>query len=341
MQLINNLGFNRIMEVSSKLDELINEKFTVPQNLIPIKNPIASIIEEINKKINLNSAEFYDAYKEFLNMVQEQFNKAQKSLNKIEEQIKEPIYKILDIVSAINNPKFLGIIKEYIGGEDNYDFILVLQYHAIEGKDNTIIKLLQFDMFIKEIIIDNILRIEYKSFPLLQIRPKIALNNIFIHIDLKLNLIFKDENKYLIDMKDIQVLSKVKVSFYTIAKCEAGLYIPIGIGEMYIAFGLTGLLANINVEMKLSISIKQNKYIINLGFELIFVGFDFYLKFGIYIDLKLISFRIDFYIFYFFIILPIPFEAKLELIFSFRNKLLEKSQSAKLSLFGIDIKVLK
>ena len=142
-------------------------------------------------------------------------------------------------------------------------------------------------------------------------------------------------------MKDIQVLSKVKVSFYTIAKCEAGLYIPIGIGEMYIAFGLTGLLANINVEMKLSISIKQNKYIINLGFELIFVGFDFYLKFGIYIDLKLISFRIDFYIFYFFIILPIPFEAKLELIFSFRNKLLEKSQSAKLSLFGIDIKALK
>jgi hypothetical protein len=93
--------------------------------------------------------------------------------------------------------------------------------------------------------------------------------------------------------------------------------------------------------MKLSISIKQNKYIINLGFELIFVGFDFYLKFGIYIDLKLISFRIDFYIFYFFIILPIPLEAKFELIFSFRNKLLEKSQSAKLSLFGIDIKVLK
>ena len=341
MQLMNNLGFNRIMEVSSKLDELINEKFTVPQNLISIKNPITSLIEEINKKINSNSAEFYDAYQEFLNMVQEQFNKAQESLNKIEEQIKEPIYKILDIVSVINNPNFLGAIKEYIGGEDNYDFVLVLQYHAIEGKDNTIIKLLQFDMFIEKIIIDKILRIECKVFPLLQIRPKIELNDIFIHIDLKLNLIFKDENKYLIDMKDIQVLSKVGVSLYTIAKCEAGLYIPIGIGEMYIAFGLTGLLANINIEMKLSINIKQNKYIINIGFNLIFVGFDFYLKFGIYIDLKIISFRINVYIFYYLILLPIPIEGKFEFIFSFRNKLLEKSQSAKLSLLGIDIKVLK
>ena len=44
---------------------------------------------------------------------------------------------------------------------------------------------------------------------------------------------------------------------------------------MYIAFGLNGLLANFNIEMELSISIKKNKYIINLGFNLIFVGFDF------------------------------------------------------------------
>ena len=107
---------------------------------------------------------------------------------------------------------------------------------------------------------------------------------------------------------------------------------------MYIAFGLNGLLANFNIEMELSISIKKNKYIINLGFNLIFVGFDFYLKFGIYIDLKFISFRINFYIFYFLILLPIPIEGKFEYIFSFRNKLLEKSQSVKLSLFGIDIK---
>ena len=341
MNLMNNLGFNRIMDFLNKLDELINEKFTVPNNLISNINSISDIIEEVYKKINSSSAEFHNAYSEFLEMVQKQFNKAQKTLNKIEEQIKEPIYKILGIISVINNNEFLDIIKEYIGDEENYDFTLLLQYHAIEGKDNTIIELLKFDMFIKTIIIDSIFRMEYKAFPLLQIRPKIELHDIFICINLKLNLIFKDENKYLIEMKDIQVLSEVEVSLYTIAKCEAGLYIPIGIGEMYIAFGLNGLLANIDIKMELSISIKQNTYTINLGFHLIFVGFDFYLKFGIYIDLTFISFSINYYIFYFFIILPIPIEAKLKYIFSFRNKLLAKSQSAKLSLFGIDIKLLK
>jgi len=153
---------------SNFFKKIINEKFTVPNNLISNINSISDIIEEVYKKINSSSAEFHNAYSEFLEMIQKQFNKAQKTLNKIEEQIKEPIYKILGIISVINNNEFLDIIKEYIGDEENYDFTLLLQYHVIEGKDNTIIELLKFDMFIKTIIIDSIFRMEYKAFPLLQ-----------------------------------------------------------------------------------------------------------------------------------------------------------------------------
>ena len=116
--------------------------------------------------------------------------------------------------------------------------------------------------------------------------------------------------------------------------CEAGLFVPIGNGEMYITFGLDGLLSRITLEMGLYVNILKNNYIINIHAHVYEQHFFFYLKVGIYIKLKMISLRFDYYIFY--IVIP-HFTADLSFyrVYSFRNKLLESSCFAKLNLFGI------
>ena len=333
MKIINNLGFNRIMEILEKLEQLIYEKATLPGNLIFSKNPLEDIIEKMKKTINDTIGEYQKNYIEFLNSVQDQYNKAQESLIEIEEKMKEPIMKVLDIISILNDTDFNNNIKKYIGEEYNYDFILWIGFNAIEGKKNTLINLLSFDMHIIQIHIP-LKTFSLSWFPLLQVRINLYLYDIHIHLDLKLNFLYKDENKYLIDIKEIEVLPNVEVSLLTRIKCEAGLFIPIGIGEMYIAFGANGLLANCVVKMALSFNLMKNYYIIDLKFKLIMVGFDFYLKIGIEIDLKIIHFQINFYLFYFLIPLITPIEAYFYKMYSFRNKLLENSSSAKISLFG-------
>ena len=141
-----------------------------------------------------------------------------------------------------------------------------------------------------------------------------------------------------IDLKEVQILSKIDASLASIVNCEAGLYIPIGTGEMYITFGINGILSDVNVEIGISINILKNTYEINLGFVLFLVNFDFYLKVGIYIHLNIISFRFDYYIFYIIIPLLMPITTSFHKLYSFRNKLLENSNSARLSLFFIPVK---
>ena len=44
---------------------------------------------------------------------------------------------------------------------------------------------------------------------------------------------------------------------------------------MYITFGINGILADVNVEIEISINTLKNTYEINLGFVLFLVNFDF------------------------------------------------------------------
>ena len=160
------------------------------------------------------------------------------------------------------------------------------------------------------------------------------MKDILIHFDLKINLLFKDSNKYITDIKEIQVLNNVEISLYSEIICEAGLFIPIGVGEMYISFGLLGILSSVKLQIELYFNILKNNYIIDINFHVYKIDIFFFLKIGIHIDLKLISIRFDFYIF----LLVIPyssFEANFYRVYSYRNKLLEKSGSAKLTLFGM------
>ena len=333
MKIMNNLGFSRIMEISEKLEQLIYEKVTLPGNLIFNENPLEDMVEKMNKAINDTLGEYQKVYIEFLNTVQDQYNKAQESLIEIEQKIKDPISKVLDIISILNDSDFNNNIKKYIGDEYNYDFVLWIGFNAIEGTKNTLINLISFDMHISKIHIAKTFYLSF--FPMLQVRMNLYLYDIDIHLDIKLNLIYKDENKYLIDIKEIEVLANVEVCLLTRIKCETGLFIPIGIGEMYITFGANGLLANTAVNMAISLNLIKNYYIIDLKFKLIMVGFDFYLKIGIEIDLKIIHFQINYYLFYYLIPLITPIKAYFYKMYSFRNKLLENSSSAKISLFGI------
>ena len=334
MEIMNSLGFNRIMEISEKLEQLIYEKIALPENLIFDRNPLEDMVEKMKKSINDTLWEYQKTYIEFLNSVQDQYNKAQISLIEIEEKVKEPISRILDIISFINDTDFNNNIKKYIGDKSNYDFNLLIEFNTIEGEYNTLISLISFNMHIDQIYIP-FKPFSLSWFPLLQVRFNIYLYNVDINLNLKLNLVYKDENKYLIDMKEIEVLANVEVSLLTRIKCEAGLFIPIGIGEMYIAFGANGLLANTVTKMALYFNLMKNYYLINLKFRLIMVGFDFYLKIGIEIDLKLIHFKINYYLFYILIPLVTPIEVYFNKKYSFRNKMLENSSTAKISLFGV------
>ena len=96
---------------------------------------------------------------------------------KLNKELKSQL-KILDIISFLNDTNLWDKINTFLGGEDNYDFILSIHYHVSEGKTNTLIDLLSFNMVIYYIPIP-IGIIEYKSFGRLQIRPKISLHDIY------------------------------------------------------------------------------------------------------------------------------------------------------------------
>ena len=66
-----------------------------------------------------------------------------------------------------------------------------------------------------------------------------------------------------INLKEVQILSKIDASLASIVNCEAGLFIPIGIGEMYITFGINGILADVNVEIEISINFLRSKNLLN------------------------------------------------------------------------------
>ena len=152
-------------------------------------------------------------------------------------------------------------------------------------------------MVVNKILIDDFLMV-CKGFEFLQVRPFIYLFDIGIHLDVGLNLLFKDENKYLIDMKEVQILVSFGFDVETYIQCQAGLFIPIGIGEMYIAFGLDGISADINFHSQIDINLIKNTYSVALKFNLDVVAFFLYLKIGFYIDLKLFCIRFDFYLWY-------------------------------------------
>ena len=326
MNVTSNIGFNIIMEMLDGLQQLINEKLslvdnTLINNLIPIEELYKMINDTIN---NIN-------YTQLLNNLENQFDKALEVLNKIEQDVKSPIITALDMISFINNTNFVEILNDYIG-YNNYDFLLWIGFQAQEGEANTLINLLSFDMYINQMEI-NFPKMEL--IPLFEVRPIIYIYSASIHLDLSLNLVYRDNNKNLLDMKEVQILSHIRINLITRAHCEMGIYFPIGIGEIYMALGLNGLLADVSVKTGIIINILKNNYILDLQFGLFFVGFDFFLKVGIYIDLGIFSFRINFYIFYYLIPLLMPIEANFYKMYSFRNKALESSGSARLQLFGL------
>ena len=336
MKIINSLGFNNIMEVLSKLEKLINEEAFLLDNNNSSENLISLILDELHNLTNSTLEEYYQIYTKLLDIISKQFDKAQKTLNEMEQRVKEPIFTVLDKISFINDPNFYDKINSLLKGEDNYDFILLIQFHATEGKTNTLIDLLSFAMIIYDFPIECGI-IPFKRFPYFQIRLKISLQDILIRVDIKLNLLFKDENKYITDIKDIQVLINVDISLKTNAMGEVGLFIPIGKGEMYQSLALKGLLSYINLKMGLYVNILKNNYIINIALHIYDIHFYFYEKIGIYIKIAKISIKIEFYIF--FIIFPhFSLDVYFYRVYSFRNKLLEKSSSAKLNILWFTIK---
>ena len=103
---------------------------------------------------------------------------------------------------------------------------------------------------------------------------------------------------------------------------------------LFISLGLDGLLSRIKLLMRLYINIIKNNYSIYTNFHLYEHHFYFYLKVGIHLKLKKISFKFDFYLFY--IVIPhFSLDVYFYKKYSFRNKLLENSSSAKLNLFGL------
>ena len=331
--ILNKLGFNKIIEISDKFQELINEKLS---SIIGSNNELNDLINTIKKLNNSNLDEnFNNTHKKIFEIVSKGFDKAQNALNKIEENIKKPIKSIFNIIDSISNNfySYSNIIKKYLGPEWNYDFFLWLGYYAIEGKKNTYIHLLSFDMYIDKILIDNFLT-KCKGFEYLQVRPYIYLLAIEIHLDVELNFIYKDENKYLTNMKDIQISISFSIGMQTYIQCQAGLFIPIGIGEMYITFGLDGVLADAEFNSLIRINLIKNSYLVALKFYLNVVAFLLYLKLGFYIDLKLFSIRFDFYLWYILIPLYMPISVDCLIEYSFRNKLLANSYNARLSLFN-------
>lgn len=297
---MNNIGFNKIIDIYDKFQELINGKLSSINTGNNKLNDLINIIElmkELNQT-NLNE-KYNNTYNQFYEIVSNYFNKAQQALNKIEEKIKKPINNLFNTIDSFSNSfiTYLNIIKNRLGPEWNYDFIIWLGFYAIEGKKNTYIKLLSFDMVVNKILIDDFLMV-CKGFEFLQVRPFIYLFDIGIHLDVGLNLLFKDENKYLIDMKEVQILVSFGFDVETYIQCQAGLFIPIGIGEMYIAFGLDGISADINFHSQIDINLIKNTYSVALKFNLDVVAFFLYLKIGFYIDLKLFCIRFDFYLWY-------------------------------------------
>jgi hypothetical protein len=327
---MNNLGFNIIMEMLERIQELINEKMTlVNDSLLNINIPKMDITEGLNETINETN---YNNYIQFLNTVKGQFDKAQRVFNEIEQNIKDPILEALDTISFINNTNFLETLSNNLGLY-NSDFLLWVGFHAREGKNNTYVNLLSLDTYISQITI-NMGTIVFPFFPFFQIRPITYLNDIMIHLDLKLNLVYKDTNKYLVDMKEVQILSNIRVKSYSETITEMGFFFPIGIGEMYLAFELIGLLGDYSYERALALNFLKNTYIYDLKYNLYEVDFIFSLKVGIHIDLGIISFSLDFYIFFLIIPLLNQIDLRIYQIYSYRDKSLKSSGSALLKLFG-------
>ena len=328
--IMNNLGFNIIMEMVERIQELINEKMTlVNDSSLNINIPNMDITEGLNETANVTN---YNNYIQFLDTVKSQFDKAQKVFNEIEQNIKDPIFEALDAISFINNTNFLETFSNKLGIY-NSDFRLWIGFHVREGKNNTNINLLSLDTYINQITI-NTGTFLFPLFPFFQIRPITYLNDIRIHLDLKLNLVYKDTNKYLVDMKEVQILSNIRVKACSETITEMGFFFPIGIGEMYLAFELSGLLGDYSYERALALNYIKNTYSYDLKYNLYDVGFIFSLKVGIHIDLGIISFSFDFYIF--FLIFPLLNQIDLRIykMYSFRDKSLKCSGTALLKLFG-------
>ena len=150
-------------------------------------------------------------------------------------------------------------------------------------------------------------------------------------LDVGVNYLYENENNEI--PYEFQIYQDFKVNLTTEIDVEAGIYIPIGIGDMHIAFGLRGILSKFSSETYIKINCLNNTYFIGLKGSKS-SGFGYYLKVGMNLRLLLINIGFDYYIFDELINeKPIT----INIIFKeypFEDSILEKKSFKKISLFS-------